>query len=67
MNIVRDTDPVVQEGRDARSDHVERLLPWWMEVLKEVEVLYPGWKAPKLEHLHVECVEQTVKAGDLLP
>jgi hypothetical protein len=51
MNIVKDTDPVAQDGRDVRSDCIVQLLPWWMEVLKVTESLYPSWKAPKIGHL----------------
>jgi hypothetical protein len=66
MNILKDMNPVVQESRDDRSDLVVRLLPWWRAVLKEAEVIHPSWKAPKLEHLHMGFVEQTIQTGDLL-
>jgi hypothetical protein len=65
-NILKDTDWVVQGSRDDRSDLVARLVPWWKVVLKEAEVMYPGWKAPKLELLHLEFVEQTIQTGGLL-
>jgi hypothetical protein len=66
MNILKDTDAVVQERRGMSYELDDRMLLRWRKILKKAEAIYPGWKAPKINHLHFECVDKTVKRGDVI-
>jgi hypothetical protein len=62
INILKDTDLGAQKGKDSKYYRISQQFPMWREVLREAEFAHPGWKAPKIEHLHFECVEQTIQA-----